>query len=102
VRRQSPLPVRLVIRTERPGGSGFIRLFPPMVRRTSGGHCGWPHGALPLFQAASLADISSDGGPAGSVAPIVFPTKLSLNSEQLSHRRVTAVLTFLRDAGLRG
>jgi DNA-binding NarL/FixJ family response regulator len=28
-------------------------------------------------------------------------TKLSLNSEQLVHRRVTAVLTFLRDAGLR-
>jgi len=28
---------------------------------------------LPLLQAASLADISSDGGPAGSVAPIVFP-----------------------------
>ena len=29
-------------------------------------------------------------------------TKLALSSEQLSHRRVTAVLTFLRDAGLRG
>ena len=29
-------------------------------------------------------------------------TKLSLTSEDLSHRRVTAVLTFLRDAGLRG
>jgi len=29
-------------------------------------------------------------------------TKLGLSSEQLSHRRVTAVLTFLRDAGLRG
>ena len=28
-------------------------------------------------------------------------TKLSLTSEQLVHRRVTAVLTFLRDAGLR-
>jgi signal transduction histidine kinase len=28
---------------------------------------------LPLLQAASMADISSDGGPAGSVAPIVFP-----------------------------
>jgi DNA-binding NarL/FixJ family response regulator len=28
-------------------------------------------------------------------------TKLGLNSEQLVHRRVTAVLTFLRDAGLR-
>jgi len=25
-----------------------------------------------------------------------------LSAEQLSHRRVTAVLTFLRDAGLRG
>jgi DNA-binding NarL/FixJ family response regulator len=29
-------------------------------------------------------------------------TKLGLTSEQQSHRRVTAVLTFLRDAGLRG
>ena len=29
-------------------------------------------------------------------------TKLSLTTENLSHRRVTAVLTFLRDAGLRG
>jgi DNA-binding NarL/FixJ family response regulator len=29
-------------------------------------------------------------------------TKLGLSSEALSHRRVTAVLTFLRDAGLRG
>jgi len=29
-------------------------------------------------------------------------TKLSLTTEDLSHRRVTAVLTFLRDAGLRG
>jgi hypothetical protein len=28
--------------------------------------------------------------------------KLGLSVEQLSHRRVTAVLTFLRDAGLRG
>jgi len=39
-----------------------------MVRRTSGGHCGWPHGAFP----------------------------------QITHCRVTAVLTFLRDEGLRG
>jgi DNA-binding NarL/FixJ family response regulator len=29
-------------------------------------------------------------------------TKLGLSAEQLSHRRVTAVLTFPRDAGLRG
>ena len=29
-------------------------------------------------------------------------TKLGLTSEQLVHRRVAAVLTFLRDAGLRG
>jgi DNA-binding NarL/FixJ family response regulator len=29
-------------------------------------------------------------------------TKLGLSSEQATHRRVTAVLTFLRDAGLRG
>jgi DNA-binding NarL/FixJ family response regulator len=29
-------------------------------------------------------------------------TKLGLTTEDLSHRRVTAVLTFLRDAGLRG
>jgi DNA-binding NarL/FixJ family response regulator len=29
-------------------------------------------------------------------------TKLGLTAEDLSHRRVTAVLTFLRDAGLRG
>jgi hypothetical protein len=29
-------------------------------------------------------------------------TKLGLSSEALSHRRVTAVLTFPRDAGLRG
>ena len=29
-------------------------------------------------------------------------TKLGLSAEQFSHRRVTAVLTFLRDAGLRG
>jgi hypothetical protein len=29
-------------------------------------------------------------------------TKLGLSAEQLSHRRITAVLTFLRDAGLRG
>jgi DNA-binding NarL/FixJ family response regulator len=29
-------------------------------------------------------------------------TKLGLTTENLSHRRVTAVLTFLRDAGLRG
>ena len=29
-------------------------------------------------------------------------TKLGLSAEALSHRRVTAVLTFLRDAGLRG
>src|SRR5262249_3571596 len=28
-------------------------------------------------------------------------TKLDLNSEQMVHRRVAAVLTFLRDAGLR-
>jgi hypothetical protein len=28
-------------------------------------------------------------------------TKLGLTIEDLSHRRVTAVLTFLRDAGLR-
>jgi len=28
-------------------------------------------------------------------------TKLGLSTEHLSHRRVTAVLTFLRDAGLR-
>ena len=68
MRRQSPLPVRQVIRTERPGGSAFVQLFRPMVRRTSGGHCGWPHGALPQF----------------------------------THRRVTAVLTFLREPGLRG
>ena len=47
MQRQSPLPVRQVERTERPGGSGFVQLFPPMVRRTSGGHCGWRHGALP-------------------------------------------------------
>ena len=53
---KSPLAVRQVIRTERPGGSAFVQLF----------------------------------------------TKLGLSSEQLSHRRVTAVLTFLRDAGLRG
>jgi len=26
----------------------------------------------------------------------------ALSAEQLSHRRVTAMLTFLRDAGLRG
>jgi hypothetical protein len=30
VRRQSPLPVRQVIRTERPGGSAFVHLFPPI------------------------------------------------------------------------
>ena len=29
-------------------------------------------------------------------------TKLGLTAEQATHRRVTAVLTFLRDAGLRG
>jgi hypothetical protein len=29
-------------------------------------------------------------------------TKLGLTTEDLSHRRVTAVLTFLRDSGLRG
>ena len=29
-------------------------------------------------------------------------TRLGLTSEQSSHRRVTAVLTFPRDAGLRG
>lgn len=29
MQRQSPLPVRQVIRTERPGGSGFVQLFPP-------------------------------------------------------------------------
>ena len=29
-------------------------------------------------------------------------TKLGLSAAQISHRRVTAVLTFLRDAGLRG
>lgn len=29
-------------------------------------------------------------------------TKLGLSAEQFSHRRVTAVLTFLRDAGLHG
>ena len=29
-------------------------------------------------------------------------TKLGLSAEQFSHLRVTAVLTFLRDAGLRG
>jgi hypothetical protein len=29
-------------------------------------------------------------------------TKLGLSAEHLSHRRVTAVLTFLRVAGLRG
>ena len=29
-------------------------------------------------------------------------TKLGLTTEDLSHRRVTAMLTFLRDAGLRG
>jgi DNA-binding NarL/FixJ family response regulator len=29
-------------------------------------------------------------------------SKLGLTTEDLSHRRVTAVLTFLRDAGLRG
>ena len=29
-------------------------------------------------------------------------TKLGLTTEDLSYRRVTAVLTFLRDAGLRG
>ena len=29
-------------------------------------------------------------------------TKLGLTTAGLSHRRVTAVLTFLRDAGLRG
>ena len=31
MRRHSPLPVRQVIRTERPGGSAFVRLFPPPV-----------------------------------------------------------------------
>ena len=28
MQRQSPLPVRQVIRTERPGGSAFVQLFP--------------------------------------------------------------------------
>jgi signal transduction histidine kinase len=28
---------------------------------------------LPLLEAASLADLSSDGGPSGSLAPIMFP-----------------------------
>ena len=31
MRRQPPLPVRQVIRTERPGGSAFVHLFPPRV-----------------------------------------------------------------------
>ena len=31
MRRQSPLPVRQVIRTERPGGSAFVQPFPPPV-----------------------------------------------------------------------
>ena len=30
------------------------------------------------------------------------PAGVRLTTEDLSHRRVTAVLTFLRDAGLRG
>ncbi len=37
MQRQSPLPVRQVIRTERPGGSAFVHLFPPPVAPLFGG-----------------------------------------------------------------
>jgi hypothetical protein len=49
-------------------------------------------------------DTLSDWGwsAAGAQVSAVTCGKLGLTTEDLSHRRVTAVLTFLRDAGLRG
>ena len=41
-------------------------------------------------------------GPVWNTSPIAGCSAHGLSAEQLSHRRVTAVLTFLRDAGLRG
>ena len=41
-------------------------------------------------------------GPVWNTSPIAGCSAHGLSAEQLSHRRVTAVPTFLRDAGLRG
>lgn len=49
-----------------------------------------------LHPAAVLTDIRMPAGPGNGIQG-----ELGLSSEQQSHRRVTAVLAFLRDAGLR-
>ena len=93
------------------------------LRRTSRGSCGWPHGARVRASALKdltpreldvLREMAQGRGNAGIAAQLYLSessvekhvnaifTKLGLSSEHLSHRRVTAVLTFLRDAGLRG
>ena len=64
------------------------------MRRTSRADSGLPHGAFAAQLYLSESSVEKH-------VNAIF-TQLGLSAEQFSHRRVTAVLTFLRDAGLRG
>jgi DNA-binding NarL/FixJ family response regulator len=139
VHAKSPLAIREVIRTERPGGSAFVQLFPPAASSHATETMTDPMASRPVIdpqvvealvrgrarvRASALKDLTpreldvlremaQGRGNAGIAAQLYLSessvekhvnailTKLGLSSEQLSHRRVTAVLTFLRDAGLR-
>jgi len=68
-----------LIRTERPGGSAFGQSIRVGI-------------AAQLYLSESSVEKHVNA---------IF-TKLGLSAAQLSYRRVTAVLTFLRRAGLRG
>ena len=95
------------------GGGVILSAFVVSVARGDGPEAQWLLlGPMPFWLIGLIGYLRQPGRPVvwwlhlseSSVEKHVNAifTKLGLSSEQLSHRRVTAVLTFLRDAGLRG
>src|SRR5690348_16361048 len=69
-------------------GQAISRGLPPAGQ--GGWTCGTAHGRTSADTYQTIGRFS------------LWPGIRAASAEQLSHRRVTAVLTFLRDAGLRG
>ena len=91
-------------------GQAISRGLPPAGQ--GGWTCGTAHGRtsadtyrtvrrFSFWSAIRAGQLYLSESPVEKHVNAIF-TKLGLSAEQLSHRRVTAVLTFLRDAGLRG
>jgi DNA-binding CsgD family transcriptional regulator len=105
--------------TRVPGSAALLRDLAGEIRRGPGpdldpGVAGTALKDLTPRELDVLREMAQGRGNAGIAAQLYLSessvekhvnaifTKLGLSAEQLSHRRVTVVLTFLRDAGLRG